>query len=215
MKRNRRGLTLIEILVAAGLSSIIAAGMITALSQAASKTSLSKQTASLAEDLRRSLDLISARGQSASRLYRSDDAGLTGITVIGATGVQPILGLMAPRLTTTDPNDYAFGLFYLADPLADVYRGPKVLYYAEAALALPARPLPTGTLPALPASVTDGRVVADYLATQDLQNRANFFKPDSSNGNKSGILYLQSTSQNLPSATAPVLSLQVRITARN
>jgi prepilin-type N-terminal cleavage/methylation domain-containing protein len=226
-KRSRRGFTLVELLVSASISVIIGAAMSFAISKVGGQASGGSQGATLAQELKPSLDLISDEIQPAARLYSS--ANLTAVNVTGVTGAQPLVGFYVPDTTTTATNDYKFRMFYLADrPDANNYNGPKVLYYYQDAANTTSTNIMAQVAPTT-VSGTTGQAVADNLmaqvttncaATQNATNCINAFVSDAVNGQKAGIIYLKGTTANMQgqqsSQTADQsLAVQTRVTARN
>lgn len=221
--RNRKGLTLVEILVSALMASITAGALVGILSQVAAQSSSGGQRTTLTDELKPALDLISNEAQGAARLY--SPASLTTITITGATNPQPILGFWVPNLATTVETDYFFRLFYLADrPDTTNYKGPKVLYYSQDSTVTTVAvatnpPTPPSTVPT---TISGGNVVADYLIAQPSPltstSQVNNFVVDGTS--KAGVVYLSASTLNMLGTQSTntadrSLTLQTRVNARN
>ncbi len=226
-KRNRRGFTLVELLVSASISVIIGAAMSFAISKVGGQASGGSQATALSQELKPSLDFISDEVQQASRLYGLGD--FTSATLSGATGVQPVIGFYAPDVSTATTDDYKFMLFYLADrPDSINYNGPKVLsYYQDSTnTTITAANLPTQAVPTA-INVSTGRVLADNLVAQTTtncltsQNTTNCINTSVvDTTKKTGIVYLKGTTTNMAGQQSlktadQSLVVQTRITARN
>ena len=225
IKRNRRGFTLVELLVSASISVIIGAAMSFAISKVGGQASGGSQATALSQELKPSLDFISDEVQQASRLYGLGD--FTSATLSGATGVQPVIGFYAPDVSTATTDDYKFMLFYLADrPDTTNYNGPKVLYYYQDTTNTTITSLSTQAVPTT-LNVSTGRVLADNLTAQSTtncltnQNTTNCINTAVVDiTKKTGIVYLTGTTTNMSGQQSlktadQSLAVQTRITARN
>jgi len=222
-KRSHRGLSLVEILVAAAIAAIVSAAMALTLSEGASRTARAGQDTSLSVDLRQAIDYVSNEAQQAVRLYKpGSGSGEFSTTVTGASGYQPIFAFFVPNFSTTDETDYLFRVLYLADPPeSGLYRGPKVLYLARDTTVYTGTPTTPPTNP--PASVAAGEVVSDNLLAQNTANGINAFRDDGTNAGsnsvRAGVLSLATTTTNMTGGTygttARTLTVSTRIAARN